>query len=315
MKVLILAGGFATRLWPLTECRAKPLLLLDGKTILAHILEKVPAHAEIYLLTNQAFEQDFRKELDFLKRQNYKIFCEDAYSDGDKLGALKAISVAITEFNIQENVFVLAGDNILPELDLSSLEVNEDEACLAVREVDSIHEAKKFGVVEEKNGEVVAFAEKPEEPKSKLVSTGFISIGKNLFDILHKFSTTSPDALGAIFPEFLQQEKRVLATEVSGPWFDVGSFETYLEAHKTLQESNCKRQENVTESSNKFSGKVFLGKNAVIKNCKILDSIIYPSVRLENCHISQSVIDEGCHLRGLDLNRKLIRKGTTLVNN
>ncbi len=340
MKVLILAGGFATRLWPLTECRAKPLLLLDGKTILAHILEKVPETAEIFLLTNQAFEKDFLKELNFLGRKNFKIFCEDAYSDGDKLGALKAISVAIKEFDIQENVLVFAGDNVLPELDISTLEVDESEACIAVREVKSLDEARKFGVVSIRDGglirpirqaqglqqaqgrqgtsdkeEVITFEEKPENPKSKLVSTAFLSIGKNLFEILHKFSTSSPDALGAIFSEFLRQKKRVSAIEVEGPWFDIGSFETYLEAHKELQESNLKRQENVIEGSNKFSGKVFLGKGVVVKNCKISDSIIYPGVKLENCHISQSVIDEGCQLRGLDLNRKLIRKGTVLMEN
>jgi len=324
MKVLILAGGFATRLWPLTECRAKPLLLLDGKTILAHILEKVPETAEIFLLTNQAFEEDFIKELNSLGRKNFKIFCEDAYSDGDKLGALKAISVAIKEFDIQENVLVFAGDNILPELDISSLEVDESEACIAVREVRSLDEARKFGVVlirrDKGQGtrdkqEIINFEEKPENPKSKLVSTAFLSIGKDLFEILHKFSTSSPDALGAIFSEFLRHKKRVSAVEVEGPWFDIGSFETYLEAHKEIQESNLKRQENVIEGSNKFSGKVFLGKGAVVKNCEILDSIIYPGTVLENCHISQSIIDEGCQLKGLDLNRKLIRKGTILMDN
>lgn len=311
MKVLILAGGFATRLWPLTENRAKPLLLLDGKTILAHILDKVPNEADVYLLTNKKFEIDFQKECKKIGRRNVEIFCEDAHSDGEKLGALRALSVAIQEFGIQENVFVFAGDNLLPELHIEHIFCSINESCIAIREVASLDEARKFGVVEIDGKEVVGFEEKPAEPKSRLVSTGFACIGHELFPILHSFAQKSPDALGAIFHEFLKQNKTVLDTKVKGDWFDVGSFETYLEAHKKLQKEDIKSHA-TKNGRNTFSGKVFLGEGSAIENCQILDSIIYPGCTLKNCHISQSVIDENCNLEGLDLNRKLVRKGTHL---
>jgi glucose-1-phosphate thymidylyltransferase len=322
MKVFILAGGFATRLWPLTETRAKPLLLLNGKTILAHILQKIPSEADIYLLTNKKFEKDFLNECQILKRKKVTIFCEDSHSDGEKLGALKALSVAIQMYGIQKNIFVFAGDNVLPKFNIEHIYCSTNEACIAVREVSSLAEAQKFGVIELENNpkfkntsiskwKVRNFEEKPHQPKSRLVSTGFACIGHELFPILHDFAKEFPDSLGAIFQEFVKRKKTLLASEVLGEWFDVGSFETYLEAHKKLQTQNLHSQ-NLHHSHNIFSGKVFVGKESVVENCQILDSIIYPGCTLRNCHIAQSVIDENCDLEGLDLSRKLIRKNTIL---
>ncbi len=322
MKVLILAGGFATRLWPLTEKRAKPLLLLNGKTILAHILEKIPESFEIFILTNKRFEADFHQEVKKLTRKNTQVFCEDAFSDGEKIGALGSISAFVKSENIKENILVFAGDNLLPNLKVEQLFPEEDTAKLAVREVESLHEARKFGVVEIETKPVQSktcfrvknFVEKPENPPSKLVATGFLGIGRELLPILHNFAQKSPDALGSIFTEFLHHQKTVLAEMISGSWFDVGSFETYLAAHRNLQRKPIHFGKNIKQSSNRFSGKVFIGNGCTIKNCRITDSIIYPGTRLENCHISNTVIDESCTFTGLDLNQKLIRRKTQLEN-
>ncbi|MDH3324470.1 MAG: NDP-sugar synthase [Candidatus Peregrinibacteria bacterium] len=322
MKILILAGGFATRLWPLTEKRAKPLLLLDGKTILAHILDKIPkedGNLETILLTNKKFAGDFENELAKLGRRDVKIFCEDAHSDNEKVGALGAVSLAINEFKINDNILILAGDNLLPDLKIEQLFCENDSAKLAVREVKDFYEARKFGVVEvgpdsEYGFEVVDFEEKPEEPKSKLVSTGFCAIGKDLFPFLHEFAQKNPDALGAIFADLLNNGKSVFAEKVTGHWFDVGSFETYLEAHKMLQGEDLKLGKKVVQDGNKFSGKVSIGDGCEVKNCRILNSIVYPGCKLENCRISETIIDENCDFTGVDLNRKLVRKRTRLYN-
>ncbi len=321
-------------------------MLLDGKTILAHILDKIPASGEVFLLTNKAFEEEFRLEMKKYGRKNFQIFCEDAHSDGEKLGAVKAVSLALQEYKIQESVFVFAGDNLLPELNVESLQCTDDEARIAVREVETLDEARKFGVVEVR-GEgqgtrdegkklaplckgrcpalrdrgvlerlkgdllsVIGFEEKPENPKSKLVSTGFLSIGRELFPLLHKTAEKSPDGLGNIFVEFLASEENVFGVPTGGDWFDVGSFETYLEAHRALQKKDLFIGKNVRQKENVFGGKVFLGDGCEVTDCRITDSIVYPGSHLHNCHISQSVIDENCELSGLDLSRKLVRRGT-----
>ena len=314
MKALILAGGFATRLWPLTESRAKPLLLLDGKTILAHILEKVPLDMEVFLLTNKRFQNDFLIELKKLGRKNVQIFLEDAVSDGEKLGALGAISACIDHYKIKEDIMVLAGDNLLPGLNFSNLVCREDNAKLAVRDIGDLYEARKFGVVETQDNkqlDIVGFEEKPEKPKSTLISTGFMSFGRELLPMLQDFSKKEPDALGGIFPELLKKKIEVLAEPISGEWFDVGSFDTYLAAHKNLNP----QKENVIDGrvrNSELVGKVYIGEGAIVENSIIIDSIIYPGTKLIDCRISNTVIDEDCHFERVDLNSKLVRRNTKL---
>ncbi len=330
MKYLILAGGFATRLWPLTESRAKPLLLLNGKTILAHIISKIEKKSEIIILTNKAFLDDFEAEVGkFRGDYDIKIFEEDAESDGEKVGALKAVSLAIEHYKIKEDIFILAGDNLLPELDLNFLKGESSESVLAVQEVEDLYEARKFGVVEVEEikpnslhpsldssegdkRKVIAFEEKPEKPKSKLVSTGFMFIGEKLFKDLHDFANIEPDALGGIFPYFLEQGKIVKSYLVEGDWFDVGSFETYLDAHQKLQKEKLVKGKKVVDKNNKFRGKVFLADGVELENCTIIDSIIYPGTKLKNCQIARCIIDKNCDLKGLGLSQKLIRQNTKL---
>ena len=309
MKILILAGGFATRLWPLSEKHAKPLLLLAGKTILAHLLDRIPFDSDVALLTNKKFKKAFCSELKKLQRENIEIFCEDAHSDGEKLGALGAISVACRELNIDDDLLILAGDNLLPELKISELECSSDAARIAVREVETKDEAQKFGVIELEGERVMGFEEKPSHPKSKMVSTGFLALGKETLPVLHEYAKKAPDALGGIFPELLRRGVLVSAEKVGGEWFDIGSFETYLGAHKALQGESVVYGKNVQESGCEFSGRVFIGDNSVVENCQLHDVIVYPGTILRDCHVSTSVIDENCDLNGLDLSQKLVRSG------
>ncbi|HRH93005.1 MAG TPA: sugar phosphate nucleotidyltransferase, partial [Candidatus Peribacteria bacterium] len=91
MRCFVLAGGFATRLWPLTEKRAKSLLPLAGKPILSHVVDAVPAKIPVSVSTNAVFEADMRR---WAKKQNrdIDIVVEDTGHDDQKLGALGALA-------------------------------------------------------------------------------------------------------------------------------------------------------------------------------------------------------------------------------
>jgi glucose-1-phosphate thymidylyltransferase len=320
MKVLILAGGFATRLWPLTENRTKPLLLLDGRPVISHILEGLPLELEIIILTNKKFELDFKNLRKECPERKIEIFCEDAVSDGEKLGALGAISAAIDYFKIKENLLIVAGDNLLPKLNFEKLYCLSNEAKIAIWKVRDKYEAQKFGVVElgkelSSSNEFVVekFLEKPVKPPSLWVSTAFAAVGKDLLPVLQTFSKKEPDALGGVFTEFLKQKKKVLALKVPGDWFDVGSFETYLAAQKCLQSISLRQDDTaMVTDDNVFSGKVSIGAGCEIENCRLMDTIVYPGTKLIDCHISESVIDSDCDLRGVDVTRKLVRRGTRI---
>ncbi len=370
MKVLILAGGFATRLWPLTENRAKPLLLLGGKTILHRMLDQVLGQQsnriteqqssrvtdqqnnedegciraeDVIILTNKKFEQDFRNELEKSGYEGVDIFIEDAESDGQKKGALGAVWDCINHYKIEENVAILAGDNVIPGFSIEQLFCSDEEAKILVKDVFDFDAAKKFGVVEmmgEKDGKIESekyinlgeeekdgskrlkgndeevlfvkrFEEKPSNPKSTLVSTGFVCLGRECFPVLEEWIRENPDNLGGVFSALLEAKKTVLAEVVNGAWYDVGSFETYLEAHRELDDETAEQlNEGSIGANNSFSGAVYVGDGCAIENCTLIDCIVYPGTRLFDCRLANCVIDSECDLSGVDLCGKLVRGGT-----
>lgn len=314
MKAIILAGGFATRLWPLTEKRAKPLLLLKNKALVSHIVEGIPKNIPVIISTNKAFENDFLewKKNEFPQR-DIEIFIEDSASDKEKLGALGAVSRIIQEKKLQEDVMVLAGDNYFGFSMSDFVKAYKKTPFLAVYDILEKSRAKSFGVVVSSNGKTVdAFEEKPENPSSTLVSTGaYIFPEKNLKDII-EYARVHNDDLGGIFEYLKQKSETINIFCFDDFWFDVGSFQGYLEAHKSLQEKEvlCDMNTKVVQSS--LSGAISLSDGCMIQNSVLENVIVFPNVTLKNCEIRNCIIDESVKISNLDVSYKIIRSGTCL---
>jgi len=221
MKCIILAGGFATRLWPLTEKTAKPLILLAGKPLISWIVESLPEDLNIIVSTNAVFSEDFEtwRKANFPKRK-IEIFIEDSKSEEGKKGALFATALVIEEKNITEDVLLIAGDNYfgfsLQEF-ITHFESNPNDALLAAYDIGDIERAKSFGVVvpaseergvssgeqEEKNKTpssqlpassfIKSFQEKPKHPLSTLVSTGCFAFPEHLLSAIIDFAQQNKD--------------------------------------------------------------------------------------------------------------------------
>jgi len=317
MQALILAGGFATRLWPLTEKRAKPLLLLNGKPLISHIVEKIPTEIKITISTNQVFKTDFEKwKKSFLDR-DIKIFIEDSANDDAKKGALGATSFFIQEKKIDENLILIAGDNYFNFNFQNFLNNFKQNPLIAVFDLKSLNKAKKFGVVNiNKQNRVDSFEEKPPEPKSTLVSTGlYIFPQKNLQDIIH-YAKEKNDDLGGIFEYFLNIKKQTVdCFTFDQGWYDIGSFSAYLEAHQTLQKNQKIKTKSVQiDSDSKLEGAIFLGENVQIVNSYLKDTVVLDNCQIQDCVIRESVIDQYCELCNIDLTRKMIRSESQIVN-
>ncbi len=315
MKFLILAGGFATRLWPLSEHRAKPLLVVGGSTILGHILKslKQVQDQDIIVLTNRKFEGDIKKELKKNGRKNSIIFQEDSTGEIQKLGALRALSLCIKSQCIDDDITILAGDNLLEGFDPTDLQCQAHTARLIVRKLPDLQEASKFGVVTlgEKE-EVLEFQEKPENPKSPLVSTGFVAFSRSLIPFLHECAEKFPDNLGGLFV-FLKSKGITITAKIhEGAWFDIGSFESYLEAHKSLQKEPQIFEKGAQVKNSELVGKVFLGENTIVEDSVLVDCLILGNGFIKGCRLSQCLIDESVHLENVDLNHKMIRRMTKL---
>jgi glucose-1-phosphate thymidylyltransferase len=309
MKCIILAGGFATRLWPLTENKAKPLLHLKDRPLISHIADGLPQDIEIIISTNAVFEDEFKKwAFDYPKRA-IKIFVEDSTEDKCKKGALGATSLVIEKMGINEDLLLIAGDNYFGFQMADFINFFKGNPLLAAFDIKDKNAARKFGVVVSSGGHVTEFQEKPNEPKSTLVSTGcYIFPAKNLGDIV-TYAKLKNDDLGGIFEYLLKKGETIDVFSFKEKWFDVGSFEGYLNANRDLLDNRLIEKKNVTKvGSNKFNGGVYLGDNVTVTNSIIHDSVVLNGCKIDNCVIKNCVVDENCELTNIDLSHKMIRQ-------
>ncbi|MDD5624044.1 MAG: NDP-sugar synthase [Candidatus Peribacteraceae bacterium] len=316
MQAFILAGGFATRLWPLTERRAKPLLPLAGKPLLAHLIEKIPAGMPITISTNRVFAESFLAWQKETGRDDITILIEQTTHDDEKIGALGAVSQWIERKTIEEDVFLLTGDNYCGFSFDSFLEqYAPGTPLLAVHDIGEKERAKAFGtILPAPDGRTVAaFEEKPPLPKSTLVSTGCSVLPSSLLSTLCLFAHKRPDNIGGLFEEFLRRSITIEFFAFSEPWFDIGSFEAYLEAHRSIVGENLLLTGNAVCTSSKTEGAVALGRDTVVRASTLKDVIIFQGCLVEDCVLEDCIIDANCVLKGIDLTGKMLREGTVLT--
>jgi len=173
MNVLILAAGYATRLYPLTRDKAKPLLVVGGKPIIEWLVDNlagIPDLETIYVVTNDKFAADFQAwGQSYQKRHpefNFKIVNDGSTSDGDKLGAIGDINFVVTQESLSHSsLLIAAGDNLFTEslADFVATAINS-EVTVAVYDVGDIEAVKKYGnVAVDAEGIMTRFEEKPKK--------------------------------------------------------------------------------------------------------------------------------------------------------
>jgi glucose-1-phosphate thymidylyltransferase len=228
MKCLILAGGFATRLYPLTLNKAKALLEYKGKPVISHLIERVPGNIETYVSTNRKFLADF---LDWQRSLDRKVtICiEDALTDAEKKGAISAIDYWIKTRKIDEDLLVLAGDNYF-DMDLSGMiaKFTGKNPLIAVYDVEDrekaceIGKACQVGLVTLQRNKVTHFDEKPDVPTSSIIATGIYILPTKIFPILSQYCQEKKrDNLGS-FISYLLSQTTIRAYPMAGTWIDIG---------------------------------------------------------------------------------------------
>lgn len=321
MRCFVLAGGFATRLWPLTEQRAKPLLPLCGKPILSHVVNAVPEEMPISVSTNAVFEQDMRRWAKADNRKRIEIVVEDTGSDDQKLGALGALAKWVRETGVQEDVLLLAGDNYC-ECDMAAfIAAYRGNPLLAAHDLGDTGRARHFGTVvfspQLEPGtllhRVTAFEEKPANPRSSCVSAGWWILPASTLAVVEEYAKRKPDNVGGIFEEFLQRSIAVDCYAFTERWKDIGSFGSYLDIHKTLlagtQAIDAKA---ALDEATVLRGSVSVGPKTTIRSSTLTDCIVFGKSTIEDCVLTDCMVDENCVLKGVDLTGKMLRSGTIL---
>ncbi|MDF2378887.1 MAG: NDP-sugar synthase [Candidatus Gracilibacteria bacterium] len=308
---LLLAGGFATRLWPLTEKRAKPLLPLAGKPLIRHIIEKIPAHIPLIISTNQQFQDDFEHLKSEFPNRNLTVFIEDSDSDQSKRGALAATALVIDEFGIDSPLLLIAGDNFFGFNMQSFLESYTGKSVLASYDTKSLEAARQFGVVDIDGKKLVGFVEKPQDPPSTLVSTGCYLFSPE--DLMHikDYSLLNADNLGGVFEYLLARKQDVEVFQFDEEWIDIGSFESYLAAHNQLMDGSDVHHTSAVSNST-LGDAVHIGENVVIEDSVLEEVIVMDNCVIKNSHLRSCIIDKGCVIEGVDLTKKMIRAGSEI---
>src|SRR5665213_1395418 len=174
MKVIILAAGYATRLYPLTLTQPKPLLPVAGKPMVEHVLDNLAPITEIdrvYVVTNAKFASHFQKWSEHYRatksKFDFTVVNDHSTDDSNKLGAIGDINLVITQEKIEDDLIVVAGDNLFSESlgDFGRCCREKNAPVLAVYDVGNLEEIKKYSSIStDESGKITAFEEKPKNP-------------------------------------------------------------------------------------------------------------------------------------------------------
>ncbi len=241
MQAVILAAGYATRLYPLTLNIPKPLLRITReKTVVDFIVDDLEASHlvdEIIVVTNSKFYRDFSGWAKSRGGRTPIVVLDDGTrSNEDRLGAIGDIYYAVTKKKIAGDLIVIGGDNLFDRgfgRFLKFAAKKRPFASLGLFDIRSKKDATRFGVVGiDRTSKVSSFEEKPARPKSTLVATCLYYFPKATLALLKKYvfdPKTSKDAPGN-YIRWLFGEDRVYGfTLKQGHWHDIGHFDSYKE--------------------------------------------------------------------------------------
>ncbi len=241
MKALILAAGYATRLYPLTKEYPKPLLEVKGRPIINYIVDKLKTIAgidEIYIVTNRKFILNFSQWVKSVKSPKKITLVNDlTKSNQDRLGAIGDINFVIKRQKIQDDLLVVGGDNLFSGslkgfLDFSAK--RKPDVSLGLYKLKQKKDARRYGVVKlDIRKKVISFQEKPKKPQSSLVAMCLYYMPKDYLGLIKEYiqnKKTKTDATGS-YIAWLKDRVDVYGYVFGGSWYDIGDYK-YLNAAK-----------------------------------------------------------------------------------
>lgn len=240
MKALILAAGYATRLYPLTIDRPKALLPIAGKAMLDYLVDEIctlPGLDEIHLVSNHRFIRPFEEWAEGARARHpahrFVLWDDLTTSDADKKGAIGDIQFVLEQAQLDDDLLVAASDNFFTFPLMRFYEafcVNHCDTLLTARFAD--HELlKRFAVATvDEHLRVLHLEEKPQEPKSDLGVYALYFYRRETLPLFAQYLAegNSPDAPGH-FPVWLHTRREVRVYPFEGECIDIGTPQSYRE--------------------------------------------------------------------------------------
>ena len=243
MKVIILAAGYATRLYPLTLTQPKPLLPVAGKPMIDYVLDNLAPIGgidRIYVVTNakfaghfQAWSEDYRARK---AKLDFTVVNDGSTDDTNKLGAIGDIHFVLQTQKVDDDTIVVAGDNLFSEkLEGFGRFCREKNApVLALYDVGNLEEIRKYNAISvDDAGRITFFEEKPKNPTSTLTGIALYFYPKAVLPLIRQYIAegNNPDQPGRLV-QWLYPRTPFYTWIVPGIWFDIGAKETLEEANR-----------------------------------------------------------------------------------
>jgi len=242
VKTIVLAAGYATRLYPLTLTVAKPLLPVGGRPMIDHLLDRIRGlgePGEVHVVTNHKFAASF--EAWAAERDGVAVHDDGTTSEDDRLGAIGDIAFVVERAGLAgDDLLVVAGDNLF-DFSLAGYVAwwrgKGEASAVALHDVGDLALARQYGIVELRADErIVSFQEKPAEPPSTLAATATYLFHREHAALLGDYLAggSSPDQPGR-FVAWLVDRAPVYGYRFEGDWRDIGDAEQLLDADNRLR--------------------------------------------------------------------------------
>ena len=243
MKVIILAAGYATRLYPLTLTRPKPLLPVAGQPMVEYVLDNLAPIGgldRIYVVTNAKFADHFQQWADAYRaakaKLDFTIVNDGSTDESNRLGAIGDLHLVLTHENVDDDLIVVAGDNLFSEplTDFGRYCREKNAPVLAVYDVKDLEQIKKYNALTlAPDGRIAFFEEKPRNPTSTVTGIALYFYPRHTLAMIKQYilEGNNPDQPGRLI-QWLYPRVPVYTWTVPGLWFDIGSKETLEEANQ-----------------------------------------------------------------------------------
>lgn len=243
MKVIILAAGYATRLYPLTLTRPKPLLEVAGKPMIDYVLDNlatIEGIDRVYVVTNNKFADQFQEWADQHQHTQPKlaftVVNDGSTDDSNKLGAIGDLHFVIDRMQIDDDLIVVAGDNLFSQAltDFGRYCREKQAPVLAVYDVGNLEEIRKYNAITiDEQRRIVFFEEKPPKPTSTITGIALYYYPRATVPRIRQYVAegNNTDQPGRLV-QWLYTRMPFYTWPVPGLWFDIGSKETLQDANR-----------------------------------------------------------------------------------
>ncbi|WP_251330755.1 sugar phosphate nucleotidyltransferase [Haloplanus pelagicus] len=320
MKAIVLAGGYATRLWPITKHRPKMFLPVGESTVIDTVFADLEADdriSEVYVSTNERFADEFASYLADSEFEKPTLSVEETTAEDEKFGVVGALAQLIEREGVEEDLLVVAGDNLI-SFDLGEFVDFFDAKgtpTLAAYDVGSKERASSYGLVDLDGDRVVDFQEKPDDPKSTLVSVACYAFPADTLPLFEEYLAAgeNPDEPGW-FIQWIQARQPVHAFTFDGAWFDIGTPESYLDAVAWHLDGDVRVDETATVENATLRGDVHVMAGAEVVDSTLERTVVFPNATIRNADVRGSIIDEETRVENLDLADALIGAHSTMTD-